>query len=210
VVQLLAVGAPDSNHDAVQLPDDIAALLAEFPSVFQVPNSLPPKHACDHAIPLISGATPVNIRAYRYPPNLKDEIERQVNAMLSQGFIRPSKSPFSLPILLVRKNDGSWRFYVDYRYLNAMTVKYIYSIPVFDQLVDELGWPHGSQCSISIQGTIRSGCSPVKNIRRNSPLTRATLSFVSFRLVPPELSSFLGHHEYDTGAGTSPMCNSFL
>ena len=102
VVQLLAVEAPDSNHDAVQLPDDIAALLAEFPSVFQVPNSLPPKRACDHAIPLISGATPVNIRAYRYPPNLKDEIERQVNNMLSQSLIQPSKLPFSSPVLLVR------------------------------------------------------------------------------------------------------------
>lgn len=52
-----------------------------------VPNSLPPKRACDHTIPLIEGATPVNIRAYRYPPSLKDEIERHVNTMLEQGLI---------------------------------------------------------------------------------------------------------------------------
>lgn len=58
------------------LPPDIVALLEEFPTLFRVPNSLPLKWACDHAIPLISGATPVNIKAYRYPPNLKDEIER--------------------------------------------------------------------------------------------------------------------------------------
>jgi predicted AlkP superfamily phosphohydrolase/phosphomutase len=81
--------------------------LAEFPTVFQVPNSLPPKRACDHTIPLIGGATPINIWAYRYPPNLKDEIERQVNTMLDQGLIQPSKSPFSSPVLLVCKKHGS-------------------------------------------------------------------------------------------------------
>jgi hypothetical protein len=143
VVQILAFNVTDSEAAVQQfpadIPEDIAALLAEFPSVFEVPHSLPPKRACDHAIPLISGATPVNIRAYRYPPNLKDEIERQVNTMLEQGLIQPSKSPFSSPVLLVRKKDGSWRLCVDYRYLNAMTVKSVYPIPVFDQLVDELG-----------------------------------------------------------------------
>lgn len=95
--------------------------------------------ACDHAIPLISGATPVNVRAYRYPPSLKDEIEKQMQVMLKQGLIQASSSPFSSPVLLVRKKDGTWWFCVDYQYLNALTVKSVYPIPIFDQLVDELG-----------------------------------------------------------------------
>lgn len=70
-----------------------------------MPDSLPPKRACDHAIPLISGATPVNIRAYRYPPQLKDEIDTQVQSMLAQGLIQPSSSPFSSPVLLVQKKE---------------------------------------------------------------------------------------------------------
>lgn len=51
------------------------------------PSELPPEQHCDHAIPLVEGARPVNIRSYRYPPALKDEIEAQVDAMLQQGLI---------------------------------------------------------------------------------------------------------------------------
>ena len=139
VFQLVTSDYPESSGSDSPLPPDIEALLAEFPAVFSTPSGLPPARPCDHIIPLVNGATPVNIRAYRYPPTLKDEIERQVRDLLDKGFIQPSSSPFSSPVLLVRKKDGSWRFCVDYRYLNAMTIKLVYPIPIFDQLVDELG-----------------------------------------------------------------------
>lgn len=92
----------------------MAAILTEFESVFEPPTGYPPERDCDHSIPLLPGDTPFSVRPYRYPPAIKDEIEHQIAEMLQSGIIRPSSSPFSSSVLLVKKKDGTFRFCVDF------------------------------------------------------------------------------------------------
>jgi hypothetical protein len=136
VVELLLLHE-DTEND-IQLPSEVLQLLQQFAPVFEEPVGLPPRRLYDHSIPLVPGAQPVNKRPYRYTPQLKSEIERQVNEMLSSGVIRTSSSAFSSPIILVRKKDNTWRIVVDYRHLNALTIKSKYPVPIIDELLDEL------------------------------------------------------------------------
>lgn len=106
--------------------------------MFAEPVELPPRRLCDHSIPLIAGAQPINKRPYRYSPQLKTEIERQIQEMLQSGVISLSNSSFPSPIILVRKKDGTWRIVVDYRHLNALTIKSKYPVPIIEEFLDEL------------------------------------------------------------------------
>ena len=68
-----------------------------------------------------------------------EEVKRQVEDLTRKGMIRPSQSPWAAPILFVGKKDGTLRMVVDYRGLNAQTVKNRYPLPRIDELIDSLG-----------------------------------------------------------------------
>ncbi|XP_062104135.1 uncharacterized protein LOC133815295 [Humulus lupulus] len=122
-----------------QFPSEGFGLLTEFQAVFAEPTSLPPYRSIDHRIFLQPGSNLVKVRPYRYPHFQKDVMEQLVKEMISFGFIRPSTIPYSSLVLLVKKKDGLWRFCVDYRALNGITIKDRFPIPNIDELLDELG-----------------------------------------------------------------------
>jgi hypothetical protein len=128
---------PSSSADH-EIQPDVAKLLTEFADVFAEPQGLPPHRQYDHALTLEAGAQPPNIKPYRYSPAQKDEIESQVLEMLRTGVITHSMSPYAAPVLLVKKKDSSWRFCIDYRRLNSITIKNKFPLPIVDELLDEL------------------------------------------------------------------------
>ena len=119
-------------------PPQIQDLLTTYADLFQDPKTLPPQRVYDHTIPLVPGAIPINSKPYHYSPNHKTEIKRQVQDLLQASLIAHSYSPFASPVLLVKKKDGSWRFCVDYRKLNDMSIKNRFPMPVIEEILDEL------------------------------------------------------------------------
>ncbi|GAU15122.1 hypothetical protein TSUD_08600 [Trifolium subterraneum] len=137
LLHLQLIVPENPKQEKPQIPQ-IESILTKFESLFNTPTSLPPTRPVDHKINLPNTANPVSVRPYRYPHFQKNEIELQIKEMLANGLIQPSSSAFSSPVLLVRKKDGSWRFCVDYRALNAITIKDRFPIPAIDELLDEL------------------------------------------------------------------------
>ncbi|KAL2499821.1 Uncharacterized protein Adt_25371 [Abeliophyllum distichum] len=129
---------PILEKEVTETPKELKSILAEFDDVFQEPNGLPPKTLHDHHIPLKEGTQPFQIKPYRCPFIQKSEVEKLIEEMLATGIIQPSNSPFASLVLLVKKNDGTWRFCVDYRQLNNLTVKDKHPMSLTDELIDEL------------------------------------------------------------------------
>jgi hypothetical protein len=72
------------------------------------------------------------------PPAELAELKKQLQELLDKEFIRPSTSPWGCPALFVKKKDESLRLCVDYRPLNAVTIKNKYPLPRIDVLFDQL------------------------------------------------------------------------
>ena len=95
----------------------------------KIPHGVPPDKGIEHVIELDEGAKLVMITPYRHPKKHKDKIERTIKELLEMGHIRPSKSPFSSTVVLVKKKDGTMHMCIDYRALNKKTIKNRYPIP---------------------------------------------------------------------------------
>lgn len=83
-------------------------------------------------------AVPIKQRAYRVTPDQRAEIQAQVDELLKADIIEESYSPWAAPVVLVRKKNGTWRFCLDYRKLNAVTIKDSHPLPRVDDALDAL------------------------------------------------------------------------
>ncbi|CAK5046064.1 unnamed protein product [Meloidogyne enterolobii] len=93
----------------------------------------------EHKIDLVDEKQYVQLRPYRVPPGLQEEVHKQIHDMLKQNIIRPSESIFASPIVLVKKKDGKYRFAIDYRKLNQNTKKQVYFLPMISDILDKIG-----------------------------------------------------------------------
>ena len=81
---------------------------------------------------------PIKQAARRMPKVKREEARRAADDMLKGGIIEQSNSPWSSPIVLVRKKNGATRFCVDYRKLNNITRKDSYPLPRIDDTMEAL------------------------------------------------------------------------
>ena len=156
---------------------EVQQLLDQYNDVFAEPTELPPHRNQDHTIPLIPGAAPTHVRAYRVPHHQKEEMTKQIQQLLKAHFIRHSQSPYSAPVILVKKKDGTMRLCTDFRMLNSITIKNKFPIPIIEDLLDELG---GAKVFSKLD--LRSG-------------------YYQIRMHPDDIekttfTTFLGHFEY--------------
>ncbi|GJQ90360.1 putative reverse transcriptase domain-containing protein [Tanacetum coccineum] len=129
---LMSAKASDKKQEEI-------VVVKDFPEVFLDDLSgLPPIREIEFWIELIPGATPVAKSPYRLAPSEMEELSRQLKKLQDKDFIRPSSLPWGAPVLFVKKKDGSFRMYIDYRELNKLTIKNRYPLPRIDDLFDQL------------------------------------------------------------------------
>ena len=123
-----------------ELPEDMKAVLEQFWDVFpkNLPPGLPPQRGADHRIELEPGGPPPSRPTYHLSHKELEELDTQLKEYLTNGWIRPSQSPYGAPILFVRKKDGTMRMCTDYRGLNKITKKNRYPLPRIEELMDRL------------------------------------------------------------------------
>uniref|UniRef100_A0A2N9E3T4 Integrase zinc-binding domain-containing protein n=1 Tax=Fagus sylvatica TaxID=28930 RepID=A0A2N9E3T4_FAGSY len=107
-------------------------------SEVKMPNELPPIRGIEHQIDFGSRPAIPNRPAYRSNPEEIKELQRQVEDLMSKGYVRESMSPCAVLVLLVPKKDKMWRMCVDCRAVNNIMVKYHHPIPRLDDMLDEL------------------------------------------------------------------------
>jgi hypothetical protein len=154
------------HHTTSQNLEDIP-VAREYPDVF--PEDLlgmPPDRDVVFVIELQPGTTPISRWPYKMTPKELAELKVQLNELLDKGYIHLSSSPCGCPALFVKKKDQSLRLCVDYRPLNAITIKNKYLLPRINILFDQLA---GAKVFFKVD--LRSGYHQIKIRPEDVPKT---------------------------------------
>ena len=113
-------------------------LLMEYADVFSFHSDLGRTNLTKHHIDT-GDSQHIHQLPRHVSPARRQEVRQLLTEMLKNDIIQPSNSPWSSPIILVRKRDGSTRFCIDYRKVNSVTRKDAYPLPRLDDILDTLG-----------------------------------------------------------------------
>ena len=134
--QKMVTQAGDQLSESEQ--EQLLALLMEYQDVFATSSSdLGRTGMIKHSIDT-GKSPPIRQQTRRMSPDKKAETRKLLEEMLDKKVIQPSNSPWASPVVLVQKRDGSTRFCVDYRKVNAVTRKDAYPLPRVDDTLDTL------------------------------------------------------------------------
>jgi len=132
----------DLNHEELV---SLTNLCNNYNDIFYLPgDKLSYTSTLAHEIPIKDNEGPSNQKMYRLPEKQRDIIQEQVDDMLKNNIIVPSKSPWNSPLLVVPKKEGlngekRWRVVVDFRKLNNLTKGDAFPLPRIDDILDQLG-----------------------------------------------------------------------
>ena len=127
-----------TEHLSPQEQKEASCLLNRWKHIFFTgPTDLGCTDLVDFEISL-NDPTPFKDPYRRIPPAIFEEVRQHLKEMLDAGAIRESQSPYSTNIVLVRKNDNSLRFCIDFRKLNSRTITDAYSLPMIEETIDSL------------------------------------------------------------------------
>ena len=101
-------------------------------------DTLPERRSYDHKIPLMEGKEPSYGPLYGMSRDKLLVLQKYLTENLKKGYIRSSSSPAASPVLFVKEPGGGLRFCVDYRALNAITIKNRYPLPLIRETLDRL------------------------------------------------------------------------
>ncbi|GBG93114.1 hypothetical protein CBR_g59124 [Chara braunii] len=136
---LRTVAVADSSPTDLSSDPRVVRLLDEFADIFESPTGVVPDRPISHEIILEAGAVPPRGCIYRMSEEELEVLRAQLDDLLTKGWIRPSSSPYGAPVLFVRKKNKDLRLCIDYRKLNAQTVKNAGPLPRIDDLLERLG-----------------------------------------------------------------------